>query len=119
MLFKYNILLGVDDRGHISCHKINLCFVYFDVSYCIVRELFLNPIFVLQLFQNVLQLFQNVLQKFLKDMLENESQPTDAIQTTVPSTMSSIMSRMDINTSDIVITGSEPKSLSQKEVYFV
>ena len=100
--------------------------MYFDVSYCIVRELFLNPIFVLQLFQNVLQLFQNVLQlfqnvlqKFLKDMLENESQPTDAIQTTVPSNMSSIMSRMDINTSDIVITGSEPKSLSQKEVYFV
>ena len=38
MLYKYNILLGVDDRGHISCHKIYLVFVYFDVSYCIVSQ---------------------------------------------------------------------------------
>ncbi|CAG2104743.1 unnamed protein product [Medioppia subpectinata] len=87
MLYKNNILLGVDDRGSLSCHKINLIFVYFDVTYCV---------------------------KFLKDMLENESQPTNG---EVSHSSSTIISRMDINTSDITITGSQPKSLSQKEKY--
>lgn len=36
MLYKSHILVGVDDRGKISCHKVNLVFVYFDVTYCIV-----------------------------------------------------------------------------------
>lgn len=35
IFFKHNILLGVDDRGHLSCHKINLFFVYFDTSHCV------------------------------------------------------------------------------------
>lgn len=33
---RHNIFLGIDDRGHFSCHKINLIFVYFDTKYCIV-----------------------------------------------------------------------------------
>lgn len=32
---KHNLLLGIDDRGHLSCHKINLFFVYFDTSHCV------------------------------------------------------------------------------------
>lgn len=36
MLYKHNILLGIDDKGKLSCHKINLVFVYFDVNSCIV-----------------------------------------------------------------------------------
>merc|ERR1712156_70326 len=36
-LMKHKLLLGVDDRGKISCHKVNLCFIYFDSSECIKR----------------------------------------------------------------------------------
>lgn len=35
-LIKHKILLGVDDRGKLSCHKVNLCFIYFDPKDCIV-----------------------------------------------------------------------------------
>jgi hypothetical protein len=91
MLYKYNILVGVDDRGKISCHKINLVFIYFDVTYCI---------------------------KFLKDMLENDNQTPNTEQATNRSNLSFINpSHLDIDTSDIVITGPTPKSLSQKEKY--
>lgn len=37
-LLKHKLILGVDDRGKISCHKVNLCFIYFDPSDCIVRK---------------------------------------------------------------------------------
>lgn len=36
-LIKHKLLLGVDDRGKISCHKVNLCFIYFEPSDCIKR----------------------------------------------------------------------------------
>ena len=32
-LIKHKLLLGVDDRGKISCHKVNLCFIYFSQPY--------------------------------------------------------------------------------------
>ena len=35
-LIKHNLILGVDDRGKLSCHKVNLCFIYFDATECIV-----------------------------------------------------------------------------------
>ncbi|XP_067621712.1 uncharacterized protein [Eurosta solidaginis] len=34
-LMKHKILLVLDDRGRISCHKVNLCFLYFDASQCV------------------------------------------------------------------------------------
>uniref|UniRef100_A0A182NC06 Transmembrane protein 268 n=1 Tax=Anopheles dirus TaxID=7168 RepID=A0A182NC06_9DIPT len=34
-LVRHKILLALDDRGHISCHKVNLCFLYFDPAQCI------------------------------------------------------------------------------------
>jgi len=34
-LIKHNLLLGMDDRGKLSCHKINLCFIYFNAADCI------------------------------------------------------------------------------------
>ncbi|CAG2181376.1 unnamed protein product [Oppiella nova] len=46
-------------------------------------------------------------------MLENETLATNGQL----STTSTIISRMDINTSDITITGTQPKSVSQKEKY--
>ena len=36
-LVKHNLLLGLDDRGKISCHKVNLCFLFFDNTNCVVR----------------------------------------------------------------------------------
>ena len=35
LLIRHKILLALDDRGHISCHKVNLCFIYFDPAQCI------------------------------------------------------------------------------------
>ena len=35
-LVKHKLLLALDDRGKVSCHKINLCFIYLDCSLCIV-----------------------------------------------------------------------------------
>lgn len=40
-LLRHKILLGLDDRGKISCHKVNLCFIYFDTTDCVVSENFL------------------------------------------------------------------------------
>jgi len=34
-LIKHKLLLGVDDRGKLSCHKVNLCFMYFDANPCL------------------------------------------------------------------------------------
>lgn len=36
--YKNNIILAVDDKGKISCHKINLIFLYFDGTECIVSS---------------------------------------------------------------------------------
>ena len=36
-LLKHNIILGVDDRGKLSCQKVNLCFIYFESADCIKR----------------------------------------------------------------------------------
>uniref|UniRef100_A0A336MYV8 CSON008656 protein n=2 Tax=Culicoides sonorensis TaxID=179676 RepID=A0A336MYV8_CULSO len=34
-LLRHKILLALDDRGNISCHKVNLCFLYFEPSQCV------------------------------------------------------------------------------------
>ena len=39
-LMKHKLLLGVDDRGKISCHKVNLCFIYFEPADCIVSTMY-------------------------------------------------------------------------------
>jgi len=36
-LTKHNLLLGLDDRGKISCHKVNLCFLYFNAKECVAQ----------------------------------------------------------------------------------
>lgn len=38
-LMRHKIILSLDDRGKISCHKVNLVFMYFDPAPCIT---FLN-----------------------------------------------------------------------------
>uniref|UniRef100_A0A915KDB2 Uncharacterized protein n=1 Tax=Romanomermis culicivorax TaxID=13658 RepID=A0A915KDB2_ROMCU len=34
LLIKYNLMIGIEDRGKLSCHKIALIFVYFDWKSC-------------------------------------------------------------------------------------
>lgn len=34
-LVKHKIILALDDRGRISCHKVNLCFMYYDPEQCV------------------------------------------------------------------------------------
>ena len=43
---KHNLLLGVDDKGHLSCHKINLYFIYFNLSQCVqfLNDLLVTPV---------------------------------------------------------------------------
>lgn len=36
-LLRHKIVLALDDRGRMSCHKVNLCFLYFDPSLCIAH----------------------------------------------------------------------------------
>jgi hypothetical protein len=37
-LMKHKIILGLDDRGRLSCHKVNLCYIYMDPADCIVSD---------------------------------------------------------------------------------
>ncbi|XP_041986137.1 uncharacterized protein LOC121738217 isoform X1 [Aricia agestis] len=37
LLNKHKLLLALDDRGKISCHKVNLCFIYFDSGPCVTH----------------------------------------------------------------------------------
>lgn len=34
-LLRHKIILALDDRGKISCHKVNLCFMYYDPAQCV------------------------------------------------------------------------------------
>lgn len=39
ILFKHNIILGLDDRGKLSCHKVHLIFINFEIEPCLVSDL--------------------------------------------------------------------------------
>lgn len=34
-LVRHKIILALDDRGRMSCHKVNLCFMYYDPEQCV------------------------------------------------------------------------------------
>lgn len=34
-LLRHKIILALDDRGKITCHKVNLCFIYYEPAQCI------------------------------------------------------------------------------------
>jgi hypothetical protein len=38
-LLKHNLMMAIDDRGKISCHKVNICFIYIQPSECIVSAI--------------------------------------------------------------------------------
>ncbi|KAL7052198.1 hypothetical protein ACKWTF_004814 [Chironomus riparius] len=35
LLLRHKIIIALDDRGNISCHKVHLCFIYFEAAQCI------------------------------------------------------------------------------------
>ncbi|XP_064458176.1 transmembrane protein 268-like isoform X2 [Ornithodoros turicata] len=97
LFFRHKILVGLDDRGKISCHKVHLIFVYFDVGPCI---------------------------RYLYEMLEGQDRQDSALAGGDASSNGGAAaypvqrSRMDIDTSDIIITGSSSTTrISQKEKY--
>lgn len=91
--YKSNIILGIDDQGHLSCHKVNLVFVYFDVSQCV-----------------------NHLNDLITDLAAGgDNRQGSQIDRTLPPLD---FNRMDIDNEDIVITGGEgapPKTVSRKD----
>ncbi|XP_031843883.1 uncharacterized protein LOC116431915 isoform X3 [Nomia melanderi] len=90
-LLRHKILLGLDDRGKISCHKVNLCFIYFDTADCI---------------------------KKLQEVIEREEREGRVIGEDGNSEMRrkrELQQRMDIDDSDIVIQGSTTTRISRKQ----
>lgn len=90
-LLRHKILLGLDDRGKISCHKVNLCFLYFDSSDCISK---------------------------LQDVIEAGERDGRAIgedENKKARRAKSIQQRMDIDDTDIVIQGTTVTRLSRKQ----
>ncbi|XP_012539943.1 transmembrane protein 268 isoform X2 [Monomorium pharaonis] len=90
-LLRHKILLGLDDRGKISCHKVNLCFIYFDTTDCI---------------------------KKLQEVIEREEREGRVIGGDDASDLSrqrELQQRMDIDDGDIVIQGSTTTRISRKQ----
>ncbi|XP_046834988.1 transmembrane protein 268 isoform X1 [Vespa crabro] len=89
-LLRHKILLGLDDRGKISCHKVNLCFIYFDTTDCI---------------------------KKLQEVIEREECEGRTIRSNENDAQRKreLQQRMDIDDSDIVIQGSTTTRISRKQ----
>ncbi|XP_011154407.1 transmembrane protein 268 isoform X2 [Harpegnathos saltator] len=91
-LLRHKILLGLDDRGKISCHKVNLCFIYFDTADCV---------------------------KKLQEVIEREEREGRVIGNSDDanelSRQRELQQRMDIDDSDIVIQGSTTTRISRKQ----
>lgn len=92
-LLKHKILLGLDDRGKISCHKVNLCFIYFDTTDCV---------------------------KKLQEVIEREEREGRVIGGVTDdgselNRQRELQQRMDIDDSDIVIQGSTTTRISRKQ----
>nr|XP_012229815.1 PREDICTED: transmembrane protein C9orf91 homolog isoform X2 [Linepithema humile] len=91
-LLRHKILLGLDDRGKISCHKVNLCFIYFDTTDCV---------------------------KKLQEVIEREEREGRIIaggdDASELSRQRELQQRMDIDDNDIVIQGSTTTRISRKQ----
>lgn len=90
--FKHNILIGVDDAGNYSCHKVNIVFIYFEPKTCV-------------------EYLRNNLSDRLKDIPKEATNMFSVVRMTWDNTVHSI------DTADIIITGpSNSKTIPQKEV---
>lgn len=91
-LLRHKIILGLDDRGKLSCHKVNLCFIYFDTVDCIKK-------------------LQEVIERE-----EREGRPVNREETSEERRQrQQFQQRMDIEDRDIIIQGSNTTRLSRKQ----
>lgn len=92
---KHNILIGVDDAGNYSCHKVNIVFIYCEPKACI-------------------EYLRNNLSDRLKDVPKEANNMFSVVRMTWDNTVHTI------DTADIIITGpSNSKTIPQKEVKLV
>ncbi|XP_014253345.1 transmembrane protein 268 isoform X2 [Cimex lectularius] len=91
-LIRHKIILGLDDRGKISCHKVNLCFIYFDVTDCV---------------------------KKLQELIEKEEAAGRVVNREEShedkKKRQQFKNRMDIEDSDYIIQGSQTTRVSRKQ----
>ena len=143
--YKNNIILAVDDKGKLSCHKITLIFLYFDATDCIVSRTWIELFFcypisslsvVTLLTRLPLSPFQPTRpQKHLNGLL-NRDNGLESINNTInnlnqlnnnnsnainlnkygTSSQPIDMMQQDVEVDDIIITGLTPTRLTQKEV---
>ncbi|KAJ1524000.1 hypothetical protein ONE63_010544 [Megalurothrips usitatus] len=91
-LLRHKIILGLDDRGKLSCHKVNLCFIYFDTTDCIKK-------------------LQEVIERE-----EREGRPVNREETNEERRQRlQFQQRMDIEDNDIIIQGSQTTRVSRKQ----
>ncbi|XP_064078146.1 transmembrane protein 268-like isoform X1 [Macrobrachium nipponense] len=86
-LLRHKILLGLDDRGKLSCHKVNLCFIYFDTHDCVAK---------------------------LQEIIEQEERAGRTVNSE-ENKVSPLHQRMDIDDSDIIITGATNTRISRQQ----
>ncbi|XP_047515600.1 transmembrane protein 268 isoform X2 [Pieris napi] len=79
LLIKHKLILALDDRGKLSCHKVHLCFLYFDSEPCISH------------------IQQFIASEEGKTIIQGWEQ------------------KLDVQTNDIVIRGSQTTRLSRKQ----
>ncbi|XP_045134265.1 transmembrane protein 268-like isoform X2 [Portunus trituberculatus] len=87
-LLRHKIILGLDDRGKLSCHKVNLCFIYFDTHDCVAK---------------------------LQEVMEEEERAGRAVNSEEAAKLPSLRQRMDIDDSDIIITGATNTRISRQQ----
>ncbi|RZF31859.1 hypothetical protein LSTR_LSTR009506 [Laodelphax striatellus] len=87
-LIRHRIILGLDDRGKMSCHKVNLCFIFFDTSECI---------------------------KKLQEVIDREEAEGRTVNRDEERSRKEFAQRMDIEDGDIIIQGTNPQRRSRKQ----
>ncbi|XP_053641680.1 transmembrane protein 268 isoform X3 [Cherax quadricarinatus] len=86
-LVRHKIILGLDDRGKLSCHKVNLCFIYFDTHDCLAK---------------------------LQEIIEQEERAGRNVNND-ETKMTPLRERLDIDDSDIIITGATNRRISRQQ----
>ncbi|XP_047741369.1 transmembrane protein 268 isoform X5 [Hyalella azteca] len=88
-LMKHKILLGLDDRGKLSCHKVNLCFIYFDTTDCLTK---------------------------LQQLIDDDTRSSAAAAASgAAGERPSLQSRLDIDDPDIIISGATITRISRDQ----
>ncbi|KAK3878941.1 hypothetical protein Pcinc_016481 [Petrolisthes cinctipes] len=93
-LLRHKILLGLDDRGKLSCHKVNLCFIYFDTHECVAK---------------------------LQELIEEEERAGRSVgrgeggAAAEAAKIPSLSQRLDIDDSDIIVTGTTNTRISRQQ----